>query len=362
MPGVIHNNMPGPQDASQFNPYDPTVWRWDVGRTEDPGDAAISTGDATVTKYGYLFDPSKLLAAQAYFLGYSQADPVALTLNRSVPAFCPESPWLLCTQFGYKGIKYTGDQDYPWDDSPGALPLPGFTYYRCSVTFSAVDYLAIPDEDMPGLTEADRFVSVVPDDQVELVNVDGGQYVYRSTQAADTFATDAGAATANPIYLVKGAHLRVHASRTGFLVTWYNVDRDYVCDKYTDPVALVKAKGTVNSTTFLNRPPYTMLLSNYKFVQRPAVIATLEADKQKFSLEIQMFYKFTNPEKGDPNETYGGWLLVPAPGTNSRKGWYYAWNYNALNPTTQEYDHNYQDQGLYDTYDHNKIFGHFSNA
>lgn len=359
MPGVITNNQgAGPQFPTQFNPYDKTQWRWDVGRTDSPDSSAISTGEATWTKYGFLFDSSKLLAATAYFLGYSYVDPDTLTLKRSVPAFSPELPWLLCTQFAPVGVRYTGDQDYGWSDFPGSLPLPGYEYYRCAVTFSAVDYRAIPDEDMDGRAEWFRFFSIVPNDQTELINVDGGQYVYRSSVPEDTFATAAGGPVPKPIYTVKGPNWRVHANRTGFVATWYDVAEDYICDAETtpgEPVALVRAKGCVNKTDFLGRPPGTFLLDTYKITKKPAVIATLESDSQKYILKVEMYFKFTDPSRGDPDETKRGWLLVPGPVGNNSAKWYYAWNYNAQVP-----GHMDQSVGLYDEFDMNYIFSHWS--
>lgn len=356
MPGVIRANIPGPQVAADFNPYDTSVWRWDVGRTESPGEGVITTGDATVTMVGYLIDPSLLLATQAYFLGYSYVD--GTTLKRSVPAFCPESPWLLCTQFSYKGIKYTGDQGYPWDGFPGALPLPGYTYYHCTVTFTAVDYLALPDDDLAGRPESARFLSIVPDDETELIAVDGGQYVYRSTRVQDKFATALGAATPKGInYIVKGASLRVHANRTGLLVTWKDVAEDYVADEFTRMVAFEKSKGRINQTTFLNRPPGTMLLETFRVTKRPAVLATTIFDQQKFLLTIEMRFKFTDPDRGDPAEPVQGWNLAPGPRGNSAKGWFYAWNFN-----TDETGHNDDSVGIYDDYEMNNIFKHWSFA
>jgi hypothetical protein len=205
---------------------------------------------------GTLYRPDLLHHARAFFIGYSWVD--GTKLKRRLPAFCPESPWLFCTRFAWQGIKYLGDDaDYEWVNEANALPYPTFRYYRCKVQFEALPYRVISDAGLSANGEQDRFTCIFPSDETEWIALDGGQYVYRAP--GKVFDTPSGSDTPKSIsaFVVKGPTTRVHANRTGLLVQWFDVPEDFVCDRYSHPVALSKAKGTVTKTTFLNRPAGT---------------------------------------------------------------------------------------------------------
>ncbi len=337
----FQNNPPAIiANPAAFSPQNTLLWEW-IAQDEAPEEDTLSTEGSVGSMAGWLKDHDSLWNAVAYFVGYSRTDyPNSSTkLIRWLPAVHPRWPMMRCTTVSVKGLKRLGHADpRPPFNQLGAyrLPLPKYERYRFDVHFEQPQYNYVPDE--IATSEWDRFITIDPADETEIITVDGGQYLYNAPTDASLNAK---------LVAINSPYLKVYAQRSGLIVTAYQVPMDFIMDFYGLPLHFMAAKGKVNSTTFLGRPPQTMLLQNYEIIKRAQPIATSQFSTLLFGCTVKMHFGFTDPDRAEVSETRRGWNLVPAiRGTGTK--WYGV--YNRYDPT----------QNLYPEYDMNKLLQHWS--
>lgn len=319
--------MPGPFlpprlifDPNAFNPANPQMWEEEVadhGRRQD----TVTHGESLCTLRGYVLNREWVLPALAYWLGYSWTDytnPSAPKLRRKLPAPHPESTQLFANRVQVMGWKYKRKINLPaLPDAFGRRqPFAEYEKYYFEVDFGMVDYDVLPDDwirlwGVPQpITEFERFTTILPEDETEIMTVDGGNYIYND-----------GANPANSVVL-NGPMMRRWIERTELLVTVKNVPYDFLFDPFNIPRKLMGAKGKVNRYPFLDFNPQTILLKSWHPIRYPQPVATQTWTVLQFGIDIQFRFSYQEPLKAVPTEELAGWNLVPKISPRWKDGWY----------------------------------------
>lgn len=320
MPGVLKPEFPG---MPEFNPLNPTMWEEEVGDRGKREDT-VAVGESLCTLRGYVLSHELLLPALVYWLGYSYVNynPFSadyLKVRRKLPAPHPELTQLFANRIRIMGFKYKDKIRIP--APPGELfgakvPFARYDRYYLEIDFGMTDYAVLPDGYIntfgEPITEWERFTSVVPADDTEILTVDGGTYVYKSVPGFPNL----------PLTMINGPLLRKVVERTELVITVRQLPYDLIFDGYNIPRRLMKAKGRVNSDVFLGHNTQTMLLVSWKPVKYPQPVATQTWTQLQFGVDLEFRFSYQEPKKAIWNETQAGWNLYPLAGMNWDNGWF----------------------------------------
>lgn len=328
MPGVLNNQLGGADwgsFANQFNPNNRAQWEeWvgDEGKRTD----TITQGEILNTYQGFVLDPDLLVPALVYFLGASWVDytnPQAPILRRSLPAAHPQIMNSFARRVEIRGWKYKDKVFAPLPPPPGGRQLPYARYnrYFLTIDFGSVDYNVLPDgsvaPDGTPINEWQRFVSIDPDDDSEIVVVAGGCYKYKNPGSA-------GFPDATPA-VIQGPRFQRVVERTKLVVRAHNLPYDFIFNQNNIPFKLMKAKGRVNGDgdgSFLGFNNQTMLLTGWKPRKFPASVPNQSWTVMQFGIDIDFTFSYQEPVKAISTEPLAGWNLIPGIKLRWEDGWY----------------------------------------
>lgn len=320
--------MPGPFlipqlrfNPNEFDPRNPFMWEEetaDHGRRQD----TVTHGESLSTLRGYVLQRQFVLPALAYWLGYSWTDynQNPPKLRRKMPACHPENTQLFANRVQIMGWKYKKKiniQNPPPDSFPPLTPFAEYERYYFEIDFGMVDYDVLPDDwirlwgNPQPITEFERFTTILPEDETEIMTVDGGNYTYKD-----------GLNPATPVVL-NGPMMRRWIERTELLVTVKNIPYDFLFDPFNIPRKLMGAKGKVNRYAFLGFNPQTILLKSWHPIRYPQPVATQTWTVLQFGVDLQFRFSYQEPLKAlGEAEELAGWNLVPKISPRWKDGWY----------------------------------------
>lgn len=266
---------------------------------------AVDVCDLTVP---YKVPGDKLVGFLMWMLGVDYVDS-ANKLRRTCPAFHPVYNWAWCKSVQITGQGIRGDDTtlvrYPNQNTPMK-----WAQYSAVATYEMPTYNVYYDGTVD--SEYKRFLSKELIPHVELVAVDGGQVVYQAN-AGDAW-------NGKP-----QASLGVVARRqtSGVRLTWHRVPLAFVqADDDTLPDKLLDIQGCVNYTTFLGRPPETLLCIDVRLKKYVSPLVTNTIGQLYFLYDIEFdfaYLKQFDSDIGKVGETRRGHNLLLGP---TLKYWY----------------------------------------
>lgn len=290
-----------------FNPADKTCWE-EVASDHGSRQDTITHGESLCTMRGYVLDHTLILSALAYWLGFSWvetpfgADP---RLRRQPPAPHPETNNLFARRVIVSGWRYR-DKIKVQGNAPQnerRLPFARHHKYLFEIDFQSVDYDVLPDDfkkpDGTPINDWERFISVTPEDETEIIAVNAGTYQFKTgTQANKPVNTH-------------GPVIRKYVERTELTITARQLPYDLIFNNYNIPLKIMKCKGRVNSRPFLGINPQCLLLKSWKPVKYPQPVGVNQWTFLQFGLDIEFKFSYQEPTKFSQTETLAGWNLLP---------------------------------------------------
>ena len=302
-------------DVNGFNPANPIMWEEYVG-DEGKRQDTITHGENLCTLRGYVLDHQFVLPALVYWLGYSWVDQATLKLKRKLPSPHPECNFLFASRVQISGWKYKDKMKANMEKPKFGVRVPFARYekYLFEIDFTMPMYEVLPDNFVKAngqqITEWERFVSVDPDDETELITVDGGAYTLKG-----------GNFDGKPNTL-HGPWMKKVVERTELTVTAHNLPYDLLFNDSNVPKRLMSYKGKVNESAFLGLNPQTVVLKSFRPKKYPQPVSTETWQVLQFGVDVEFKFSYQEPTKAVATETLAGWNLVPGLDNRWDKGWY----------------------------------------
>lgn len=285
-------------------------------------------------------------------LGYSVSYGAGNGINRSLPAQHPECSWLYASKVDLlQGVGPTGS----YAGIGGGL-LGQWRAYRMAVTFESPPYFITSNAAVSANTAAckeyQRYTYMEGDPASEFLTRQGG-----------AFQWPAGAPTGvanTPVQGSMAASVTQRISKTKLKIVWVNVPDEGLWGtggfSETPYSAAIESRvGTVNSTSFLNRPRGTMLLTGWKPTSR-----TMPVSQQRIggdfprAWDVELYFSYFQQAGmilGVPGVVGHNLAPAPAPAPNGGLWWRVYLKGTAANPgaDTSQY-------WRYQESDHNQLF------
>lgn len=222
--------------------------------------------------------------AVARILGYSFRDDSTNppTLRRYLPEVDPAFPWLVATRVHVQGIGWNDKETIYWSPPPmpgdpsdptgdtTPRPLNHYVYAILTVEFSVPDY-SIKSDDDPAITdptdgtEFNRYTSYEVHPTSDYLDIPTGTMVWAGT-AGVTGDPPHGGQT------FPGAAGKI-ISLAEFVWTWHEIPEDGLPFN-----TISNTIGRVNSDTFANSPPHTLLLADVQYKRTRTAYGTFAWD------------------------------------------------------------------------------------
>ncbi len=303
--------MPAPNPLPVSEQFTEDDWKELVSSAQPGGGNAFTRHTAEATLVG-LVPFNKLLGLARYALGWNYCN--GSTLQRIAPIAHPLYTNLNCTGFSelpyVPGIEnQTGTVIPSSGDSnlfleakeplyAGVVPLRGYSSYRKSrvtMRFGTLPFNLYDDDDLTTLfagKEENRWTEIQTQPRMDILSVDGASLTFVESPAAGTVPGKVGQV------LVK----------SDVQVIWHDVPKTWL---FTDnePVNIMAALGTVNSDTFFNYVPGTLLLVGARLTRNMWSFAA--GGEDFFEYDVELLMSFFDPPTGAASPITHGHNLQP---------------------------------------------------
>lgn len=256
---------------------------------------------------------AKYKAAVRKILGYSWVDE-NLKLRREVPVYHPVWGWLYARAI--TKIQFAGPTDtdqLQWED---AMPFGVYEWAQIEIEFGEVYYDVWKDSEVT--YEWERYLTDVPGEHVELIQIDAGQM--------KAYAPGVTLINGNPFISAPRIQARVEKNKR--IITWHEVPHEFLYDENGQAPKLKAIQKRVNSAPFWGSPAGTLLCESCEAKKKPMPIATDYFEGQRYHYDVEMVLIEFDPEPGDVSVDKRGWNLLPGPRASGAAGdsfvsWYY---------------------------------------
>lgn len=263
------------------------------------------------------------------FLGYSKSAGVDQGINRVIPAQHPEISYLWASRIamieGLAPLGINKDQVATWQ----AL--------RLRLTYETPPYRIVPNAQVDTLNgwaaEWQRYCTIDSTPATEFIQRSGGTYRWADGTPIDVSGN--GEVLLGPGDVIPGDNMiGVKVTRHAITITWHLVPDNglFPGGFFTSSQSprIEACVGTVNSFTFMGRPPYTMLLEGWKATPRVMPWGIGSGATYPLAWDVELRWIYFNPPYDPKVNGAVGHLGVPHP---SNGYWYAAINPNGESGT-----------------------------
>jgi hypothetical protein len=306
----------------------------------DPGAITMSLEDGLATKLFRVKEGwNKRYDAAMFLLGYSWveypsgADPI---LRREIPFRHPDYPNFYCKKVRLGGQFYKG-QESTGENLPEWKRADETTKYKdllIDCEFGPLPYVVADDDEITTDTgvreEWERFTRVSYKPATDVLSVEGAAFKYHGGDADGVE--------------VSGS-LAIPERKADLKLRWCYVPQEWTHNGER-PVKLQSKTGFVNETEFMGYPAGTLLYDSYEIERVDPPFRTNNWSPFRCN-HIDLFFKFFDPERGDPNSIRGHNLMP-----YRADGKYYPIKSVNADPAKEAY--------RYESYDFRGLFSHWS--
>ncbi len=277
----------------------------EVADLTSPGTFNISRTASSATVYANL-PWERTQACITYLLGYSVTlspgnDSDEYRLHRVPPVKHPYFPWLWCSNVANAVGKG------PIVPNPDGIINPNPNYNTINygywdrvliaANFSTIDYYPAVDGGVE--FEYQRWTKQTARPYTEIFVLGNGTYKFDAPAVPEID----GKPVNSPQTVVK-------QQKNAIDFTWYEVPYDWITDEDGDQPKLSDIQKKVNTTTFLNKAPGTLLCESVEVIQDVQPLANAVVGKVAFTCKVVFKFIEFDPPLGT-GVTMRGWNLWP---------------------------------------------------
>jgi hypothetical protein len=251
-------------------------------------------------------------SATQFFLGYAYTDTGSpWRLHRVNPQPHPIFPWLYASSISF--TPFVPKPNSQLSPQRCKFPSPFYptlftSYYQyviATVTFHAFRMNFLPDSAITtNVNEYMRNVYIDTEPKIEALSVDAiSQLLWQETSGGS------GPIVGNPI----PAPVPQLQAKTGFTLNWTNVPWSYLSTDNTFffPTKIIACAGTLNSTTFLGNPSFTLYLDAPHFRIKPFPVANAVIGTPLYGVDVMLPLLYFNPENTYSGSSTQGFVVFP---------------------------------------------------